>query len=62
MCSPDLNIYSYHWIGHRKFPYAELHTPHQKCIDWDAFYSWQRTQAVASPALEKPDGAEILFE
>ncbi|GES64619.1 hypothetical protein ATEIFO6365_0009010800 [Aspergillus terreus] len=62
MCSPDLNIYSYHWIGHRKFPYAELHTPHQKCIDWDAFYSWQRAQAVASPALEKPDGAEILFE
>lgn len=61
MCAPDLNIYTYHWVAHSDQPLANLHTPHRKCIQWDAFYEWQLSQGMRARSLTKPAGADVLF-
>ena len=63
MCTPDLNIYSYHWVAHSDHPIGYLYTPHQQCIDWDAFFQWQHSQTISTThgAIWKPTGADVLY-
>ncbi|ODA76941.1 hypothetical protein RJ55_07457 [Drechmeria coniospora] len=58
MCNPDLNVYSYHWTQKNNVPFGNLYTSHQ-CVDWDRFYAWAEKNAVSSPPLTKPEGAEV---
>jgi hypothetical protein len=60
MCTPDLNIYSYHWLDALDHPYTGLHTRH-RCIDWDKFFEWSMGKVVRHGILNKPEGAETLF-
>jgi hypothetical protein len=54
MCTPDLNIYSYHWVSYGDRPEADLHTVHKRCINWDKFFQWSVDNAYHSEPLSKP--------
>lgn len=59
MCSPDVNVYSYHWLPHLQHPFTDFSTQH-RCVNWDTFWSWSKTKMVAHAVLDKPAGVEEL--
>ncbi|KAF8244398.1 hypothetical protein K440DRAFT_558961 [Wilcoxina mikolae CBS 423.85] len=60
MCTPDLNVYSYHWLGNLNHPYTDFKTEH-RCVNWDRLYEWSKTKIVRHGVLDKPEGVETLF-
>ena len=60
MCTPDVNVYSYHWLSTLDHPFTDFTTQHQ-CVNWSQFVGWLREQTVKHGVLDKPPGAEVLF-
>jgi len=59
MCSPDLNIYTYHWVSYAELPEADLFTTHRQCIDWNYFYDWAKRTTMKAGQPRKPEGADV---
>ena len=60
MCTPDVNVYSYHWLSTLDHPFTDFTTQHQ-CVNWSRFAGWLGEHTVKHGVLDKPAGAEILF-
>lgn len=60
MCTPDVNVYSWHWLSTLDRPSTDFKTQH-RCVNWSRFFGWLRGQIVKHRALDKPPGAEVLF-
>lgn len=58
MCTPDLNIYTYHWVRELDLPFGNLYTQH-RCIDWDHFHNWTQKHIVNIEPGKKPHGIEL---
>jgi len=60
MCTPDVNVYSYHWLSTLHQPFTDFTTQH-RCVNWSRFVRWLWGQTVKHQALDKPPGVEVLF-
>ena len=65
MCSPDRNIYTYHWVNKHEMPWGNLRSnlfSSHRCVDWDHFYTWVLDNMLHCPApVAKPEGAEVWY-